>query len=119
MSKFRLFIENFLVYGFGSVISKVIPLVMLPVITRLMPDPAYYGLFDLSTTVTSFGMAVAILGMYDAMFRYFFEKEDEEYRRDICSTAFIFTLGTSAAVFLLMLFFEEELVNGITFSALK
>ena len=109
MSKFRLFIENFLVYGFGSVISKVIPLVMLPVITRLMPDPACYGLFDLSTTVTSFGMAIAILGMYDAMFRYFFEKEDEEYRRDICSTAFIFTLGTSVAVFLLMLLFKEEL----------
>ncbi len=109
MNKFRLFIENFLVYGFGSVISKIIPLVMLPVITRLMPDPTYYGLFDLSHTVTSFGMAIAILGMYDAMFRYFFEKEDEEYRKDICSTAFIFTMGTSIAVFLLMLFFEEEL----------
>lgn len=96
-------------YGFGSIISKVIPLVMLPIITRLMPDPAYYGLFDLSTMVTSFGTAIAILGMYDAMFRYFFEKEDEEYRKDICSTAFIFTMGTSIVVFLLMLFFEEEL----------
>ena len=109
MNKFKLFIENFLVYGFGSVISKIIPLVMLPVITRLMPDPAYYGLFDLSHTVTSFGTAIAILGMYDAMFRYFFEKEDEEYRKDICSTAFIFTMGTSIAVFLLLIFFEDEL----------
>jgi len=109
VSKFRLFMENFLVYGLGSVISKVIPLVMLPIITRLMPDPAFYGLFDLSNTITSFGTAIAILGMYDAMFRYFFEKDDEEYRKDICSTAFIFTLGTSIAIFLLMILFEKEL----------
>ena len=96
-------------YGLGSVISKVIPLIMLPIITRLMPDPAFYGLFDLSNTITSFGTAIAILGMYDAMFRYFFEKDDEEYRKDICSTAFIFTLGTSIAIFLLMILFEKEI----------
>ena len=109
MSKFKLFMENFLVYGLGSVISKVIPLIMLPIITRLMPDPAFYGLFDLSHTITSFGTAIAILGMYDAMFRYFFERDDEEYRKDICSTAFIFTLGTSIAIFLLMILFEKEI----------
>ena len=109
MSKFKLFMENFLVYGLGSVISKVIPLIMLPIITRLMPDPAFYGLFDLSNTITSFGTAIAILGMYDAMFRYFFEKDDEEYQKDICSTAFIFTLGTSIAIFLLMILFEREI----------
>ena len=109
MSKFKLFMENFLVYGLGSVISKVIPLIMLPIITRLMPDPAFYGLFDLSNTITSFGTAIAILGMYDAMFRYFFEKDDEEYRKDICSTAFIFTLGTSIAIFLLMILLEREI----------
>ena len=109
MSKFKLFMENFLVYGLGSVISKVIPLIMLPIITRLMPNPAFYGLFDLSNTITSFGTAIAILGMYDAMFRYFFEKDDEEYRKDICSTAFIFTLGTSMAIFLLMILFEREI----------
>ena len=109
MSKFKLFMENFLVYGLGSVISKVIPLIMLPIIIRLMPDPAFYGLFDLSNTITSFGTAIAILGMYDAMFRYFFEKDDEEYQKDICSTAFIFTLGTSIAIFLLMILFEREI----------
>ena len=96
-------------YGLSSVISKVIPLIMLPIITRLMPDPAFYGLFDLSHTITSFGTAIAILGMYDAMFRYFFERDDEEYRKDICSTAFIFTLGTSIAIFLLMILFEKEI----------
>lgn len=113
MSKFKLFVENFLVYGFGGIISKAIPLVMLPIITRLMPDPLYYGLNDLSSTITSFGSAIAIMGMYDAMFRYFFEKDDEEYKRDICSTTLWFTVGTSLVIFLLMLLFHEQIAAYI------
>lgn len=113
MSKFKLFIDNFLVYGLGGVISKIIPLIMLPIITRLMPNPTYYGLFDLSNTITSFGVAIAIMGMYDAMFRYFFEKEDFAYRRDICSTTLCFNIATSFAIFLLMLIFHGEIARYI------
>ena len=69
MEKFKLFISNFLIYGFGSIISSVIPLIMLPVITRLMPDSFYYGLSDISNTIVQFGTALAVMGMYDAVFR--------------------------------------------------
>lgn len=109
MNKFKLFMDNFLVYGLGSMIAKIIPLIMLPIITRLIPDPSFYGLFDLSNTITSFGTAFAIMGMYDAMFRYFFEKEALGYRRDICSTTLVFTTITSIVVFFLMMIFHEEL----------
>ena len=109
MNKFKLFMDNFLVYGLGSMIAKIIPLIMLPIITRLIPEPSFYGLFDLSNMITSFGTAFAIMGMYDAMFRYFFEKEDLDYRRDICSTTLVFTTVTSILVFFLMLIFHEEL----------
>lgn len=103
MNKVKLFIENFFVYGLGGIISKIIPLIMVPIITRLMPDTAYYGLSDLSNTVVSFASAFAIMGMYDAMYRMFFEKEDEEYKKNVCSTALIFTLGTSVIIFIIML----------------
>lgn len=108
MSKFRLFIENFLVYGLGGIISKIVPLIMVPVVTRIMPSTDYYGLSDLSNTVVSFASAVAIMGMYDAMYRMFFEKDDEEYKKDICSTALTFTIGTSIVVFCLLLLFKEQ-----------
>ena len=72
MSKIKLFVENFLVYGFGGVISKIVPLIMIPIITRLMPSTEYFGLTDLSVTLVSFCSALAIMGMYDAMYRLFF-----------------------------------------------
>ncbi|WP_304533338.1 lipopolysaccharide biosynthesis protein [Faecalibaculum rodentium] len=109
MDKLKLFISNFLIYGFGSIISSVIPLIMLPVITRLMPDSFYYGLSDISNTIVQFGTALAVMGMYDAVFRLFFDREDEDFQRTVCSTALVFTLISSLIVFLILVFFRENL----------
>lgn len=107
MNKFKLFIENFFIYGLGGVISKIIPLIMVPIVTRLMPSSDYFGISDLSNTVVSFGSSLAIMGMYDAMYRMFFEKEDKYFQKKVCSTAMLFTLMTSAVIFLLMLMFKD------------
>ncbi|OUN25660.1 oligosaccharide flippase family protein [Blautia sp. An81] len=107
MGRFKLFLENILVYGLGGVISKAVPLIMLPIITRLMPDTFYFGLNDISTTIVSFGSAIAVLGMYDAMFRLFFDKDNEEYRKTICSTTLAFTSGLSILVFCVLILFRN------------
>ena len=109
MNKLKLFIENFLVYGLGGIISKIIPFVMLPIITRLMPSTEYFGISDLSGTIVSFGSYVAIMGMYDAMYRMFFEKEEMTFQKQVCSTALVFTCCTSLLVFLVMVIFRETI----------
>ena len=111
MSKAKLFIENFLVYGLGGIISKIIPLIMVPIITRLMPSASYFGISDMSQTIISFGCSLAIIGMYDAMYRMFFEKEDNDYKSVVCSTTLLFTIGTSFAVFILMILLRTQLAK--------
>ncbi len=103
MRKGKLFVENMLVYGFGSIISKLVPLLILPVVTRLMPGTTYFGLNDMSNTVLQFGSEVAVIGMYDAMYRLFFEKKDEKFKKEICSTTILFTLTMSLIVCVLMI----------------
>lgn len=103
MNKKKLFIENLLVYGVGGIISQIIPLIMLPIVTRIMPNSSYFGISDLATTVISFGSALAIMGMYDAMYRLFFDKDEEEYQKQICSTALFVTICSSIVVFILMI----------------
>lgn len=107
MNKLKLFLENFLIFGLGGILSKVIPLVMVPVVTRLMPDPSYFGISDMSNTVVSFGGALAVMGMYDAMYRMFFDREEEAYKKEICSTAVFFTLGSSILVSAAMLLWKD------------
>lgn len=111
MKKFKLFIENFLIYGLGGAISKIIPLIMVPFITRLMPDTSYYGINDMSNTLINFGTAIAILGMYDAMYRLFFEKDDEEFKESVCSTTFLFTIVLSAIVFSGMILLRDVIAQ--------
>ncbi|CAI3506974.1 polysaccharide biosynthesis C-terminal domain-containing protein [Enterococcus cecorum] len=108
MRKLKLFLENFLIYGLGGVISKFIPLVMLPIVTRIMPNRAYFGISDLSNTLIQFSSALAIMGMFDAMYRLFFEKDDDEFKKDVCSTTLVFTITMSAFVFLLLIIFRKQ-----------
>lgn len=111
MNRTKLFIENFFVYGLGSVMSKIVPLIMLPIVTRLMPNSYYYGLNDISNIVISFGSAIAILGMYDAMFRLFFDKQDIKFKKNVCSSAFYFVTLTSFIIFLIIMIFRPFFSN--------
>ena len=123
MNKLKLFVKNMVVYGLGGVISKIIPLVMVPIVTRIMPNSEYFGISDLANTLLSLCSSLGIMGMYDAMYRMFFEKEDEEYKKEICSTAFFFTCITSVILFVMMIVFspliaklffgDKELINVV------
>ena len=109
MNKLKLFVENFLVYGLGGILNRIIPFIMLPLVTRLMPDTKYFGLNDLVNTVVQFGTAAAIMGLYDAVFRLFFEKEELLFKRKVCSTALVFIICTSLITSLLLLCFDNKL----------
>lgn len=111
MSKGKLFVENMLVYGLGGIISKLVPLLMLPIVTRLMPGTTYFGLSDMSNTALQFGSAVAVIGMYDAMYRMFFEKDDLEFKKEICSTTMAFTLTMSLIVCTLIIVGKDLIVK--------
>lgn len=92
-------------------LSKFVPLVMLPIVTRLMPDAGYYGYSDLSNTLVSLMQPVAIMGMYDAMFRMFFERDDEDFKRRVCSTALFFVTGMAVVVALCMVLLRDPIAR--------
>lgn len=81
---------------------------MVPIITRLMPDIIYFGISAMSQTIISFGSALAVIGMYDTMYRMFFEKETEDYKKIVCSITLLFTMSTSLIVFLIMICFRVQ-----------
>jgi len=108
-SRFRLLIENFFAYGLINVLNKIIPLLLLPVITRLLTDPADFGRFDMFNTLVSFGSALAGLGMYDAMFREYFEKEDELYKRQVTSSALSIVIWSSIILAFILVILKKPL----------
>ena len=111
MNKFKLFLDNFLVYGLGGIINKLIPFFMLPIVTRLMPNSSYFGLSDLSNTLVTFASAFAIMGMYDATFRVFFDKRDTSFHKEVCSTSLIFVIFTSTIISIILLILGNQITE--------
>lgn len=114
-SRTRLFLENILVYGLGSAMNMVIPFIMLPIITRLLPSSEYYGINDMVVIFVSVGSAIATMGMYDAMYRFYFDKEDLTYRKEVCSSTLLSIVVTGFLLMLMVLFFQRPL-TGLLFS---
>lgn len=108
MSRARLFLENFFAYGLINVLNKVIPLLLLPVITRLLTDPSDFGVFDMYNLIIGFGGPLAMLGMYDAMFREYFEKDDQQYRYNVTSTANRIIMVTSIFISTIFILFNSS-----------
>lgn len=94
----RLFLENMFVYGVGGAIGKLIPFLLLPVITRMMPSSYYYGISDLVDVIVSFGASFSVMGLYDVMFRVFFDKDEIVYKRKVCSSTLHFVVLNAAAL---------------------
>lgn len=109
--KIKLFVSNMVVYGAGNVITKIIPFIMLPIITRMMPSTSYFGISDMASTIISFASGIATMGVYDAMFRLYFDKEDERHKKSICSTALFFVICNSLCIMLIMFFLSEYLTK--------
>ena len=113
MKKAKLFIDNFFVFGLGGIISKLVPLIMLPIITRLLPDTVYVGVSDLGMTVASFGAALATLGMYDAMYRKFFDFEKKDEKIALCTTSTLFVAISSFIVGFIFILFRSAICVGL------
>lgn len=109
-SKLKLFLENFLFYGGLSILQKALPFLTLPIIAKLLPDSSSYGILDMFNLIISFGSALGVLGMYDAIFREYFEKkEDEEYKKKVVSTGLGVVLVSSIFVIILIFIFKNKI----------
>lgn len=106
MERAKLFVENFLAYGLVNVLNKFIPLLLLPIITRLLTNPAAFGIYDMYHLIIEFGSPLAMLGIYDAMFREYFEKEDQEYSYNVTTTANYINLASSMIIGFILLVFS-------------
>lgn len=88
------FIKNYFVLGIGSFIYLGIGLIGTPIITRMV-DPAEYGYMSMFTVYSNIGLMFCGLGMDQTLVRYFYHRDDLDYKR----TIFFECLSIPIAVF--------------------
>lgn len=115
------FLKHFTIIGGGTVINMLLGLLTEPIITRLV-DPVDNGRYAIFNIYSSIAVMVLCIGLDQALVRYYYEKQEEEYKRDLLSKCVIVPivccLGISAVVMALSLsglvkFKFDPLIMGI------
>lgn len=76
------FISHFLVIGSGTIINMMLGLLTTPIITRIV-DTEEYGQLSIFNMYTSIALMVLCLGLDQALVRFYYNKENIEYKRSL------------------------------------
>ncbi len=121
MEKNNSFLKHFTIIGGGTMINMLLGLITEPIITRLV-DPADNGRYGIFTMYSSIAVMILCIGLDQALVRYYYENDDEDYKRSLlakCVTLpILLCLGVSVIVMALSLtgivkFKFDPLIMGI------
>src|SRR5918911_3322624 len=85
------------VYGLGSIVARILAVLLLPLYTRYL-SPHDYGLIETLVALSAVLTALVAQGMKSAFFRFYFDSAEPERRNIVVRTAFWYVLGASTAV---------------------
>jgi O-antigen/teichoic acid export membrane protein len=95
-TSFRRLGKNTLVYGFASIASRVVSVVMLPFYTRYL-SPAEYGLLQLLDITVEITAILFSAGIRSGLQRFYFKATTDEERNAVVSTTCFLEFGLSLA----------------------
>lgn len=81
-----------MIYAVGVILERAASFVMLPIYTSYL-SPKDYGTIELLMMTTDVFALVAGLGISMGIFRFYYQKEDALWRREVVSTAVTLLLG--------------------------
>jgi O-antigen/teichoic acid export membrane protein len=96
------------IYGLGTILSRSVGFLMIPVYTRYLM-PADYGVLELLDLVSFFSGIFAMMGIGSAFFRFYVAADSVEEKKTVASTALVSVVGISLLVLVLMQLLAGEL----------
>ena len=81
-----------LVYMIGNVSSKVLQMLILPIITAML-STGEYGTYDLIITTISLVSPIVTCQIIEGMFRFLFDSDEKEKTKTVTSVSFFLLMG--------------------------
>lgn len=103
------------IYAFGTMLSRITALVMLPIYTRYL-SPADYGVLELLSMAIEITGILVGLRISQAMFRFFILAEGEQEKDEIVSTV-LFTVLASSTFGAALLYLAAEPLSALIFGS--
>lgn len=107
--KFSQLGKDSLIYGLGSVVSRIIGFFLLPIYTRIF-STADYGVIDvISTTITLFTILLSGSMVGTALSYYFYSTDDENDRLVSVTTNFVYLVLANSVIGVLAWIFVADI----------
>lgn len=102
----KAFFRNSFIYTIGTVLTKGISILLVPIYTRYL-SPAEYGVIDLFVILTSIISLTIALEIHQAVVRFYQDTSSEEAKIQYVSTAFIFTVFVYSLYLIVSFLFSD------------
>jgi len=110
LSKIKRLTKQTLIYGVGTILTRFVTFMLLPVYTNVL-SPADYGLAVLIFVFLAFMNYVYNYGLDSALLRFYSEASNRQVKSRILSTAVWMALATSAALSLIIYLLHTPLAH--------
>lgn len=94
MSSVKKFVSDTVIYGFSTIVSRMISFLMTPIYLRKFKDASVYGIYANLYAWVSMLNAVLAFGMETTYFR-FLQRVDPRDKERVYNNSFVVTLGSS------------------------
>ncbi|HEY6606900.1 MAG TPA: oligosaccharide flippase family protein [Gaiellaceae bacterium] len=97
LERLKELVRHSAVYGFGSIVARVLGVLLLPLYTRYL-TPGDFGLIETLVALSAVLTALVTQAMKSAFFRFYFDSKDDRRRLLVVRTAFWYVAAVSTAV---------------------
>lgn len=105
-------VKHTLIYGVGSILSKSIGFLMIPIYTRLL-TPTDYGVLELIEISSYVICEILVLGISFGIIRFYHHYDNKTDKNKVVSTAIIFTILNSLLIISILISFTREISEVI------
>jgi O-antigen/teichoic acid export membrane protein len=96
------------IYGLGSIVARVLGVLLLPLYTRYL-SPSDYGLIETLVALSAVLSALVAQAMKSAFFRFYFDSVEPARRLLVVRTAFWYVLAASTATLVVGVAFSRQI----------
>lgn len=108
-SRIKLLLENLVIYGGITALNKLIPFLLLPVITRALVDTAEYGKYEVYNTMVGLGTTLSAICCSTALFKSYFDSKEFESQQQAVTSANILAIIGGSVISGLCILFQRQL----------
>ena len=107
-SRTQLFTRNIFVFGIATVISRLITFILTPIYTQYF-SPHEFGIYSLTTMAINIICPLCMLGISDALFRLYFDKDNLSFQKELISTGLKLVICVTSSVLFIFFIFRKPI----------